>query len=115
MQPLRIRHHERPVGSCRKGRLGGICEVNSLVGKTLDNVQANGVPDVENLVQILALDIEYQLEIEQARLCDDWVRSVNQSLAEVSASVEEAIRELGPNLDTQKDPNHGVPHFILTI
>lgn len=66
MQPLRIRHHERPVGSCRKGRLGGICEVNSLVGKTLDNVQANGVPDVENLVQILALDIEYQLEIERA-------------------------------------------------
>jgi protein associated with RNAse G/E len=58
---------------------------------------------------------EFQLEIDQERLCDDWVRSVNQSLAEVSASVEESIRELGPNLDTQKDPDHGVPHFILTI
>ena len=57
---------------------------------------------------------EYQLEIDQERLCDDWVRSVNQSLAEVSASVEEAVRELGPNLDTQKDPAHGVPRFILT-
>jgi len=58
---------------------------------------------------------EFELEIEQDRMCADWVRSVNQSLAEVSASVARAISELGPNLDTQKDPNHGVPRFILTI
>jgi hypothetical protein len=43
------------------------------------------------------------------------VNSVNQSLAEVSASVAEAIEELGPNLDTSKDPAHGVPRFILKI
>ena len=58
---------------------------------------------------------EFEQEIEQDRMCADWVRSVNQSLAEVSASVAEAVKELGPNLDTSKDPNHGIPRFILTI
>lgn len=58
---------------------------------------------------------EFDQEIEQSRMREDWVRSVNQSLADVSASVAEAVRELGPNLDTRKDPKHGVPHFILTI
>lgn len=55
MHPLRIRHYERPVGGRRESRLGGISEVNALIGKALDDVQSNGVADVEYLVQILAL------------------------------------------------------------
>jgi protein associated with RNAse G/E len=56
---------------------------------------------------------EFDTEIEQMRMSPDWADSVNRSLDDVSQAVSESLVELGPNLDVLRDPEFGIPHFIL--
>ena len=56
---------------------------------------------------------EFDAEIQNARLRPDWAQQVNQAYAAVSAAVAESIDEFGPDLDLDRDPKNGLPHFIL--
>lgn len=56
---------------------------------------------------------EFNQEIESARLQPDWADQVTSALSVVSLAVATAVADFGPDLDAQRDPNHGLPIFIL--
>ena len=56
---------------------------------------------------------EFNQEIASARLLPAWAEQVNTALRAVSSAVNDALAEFGPNLDAHRDPNHGLPRFIL--
>ena len=56
---------------------------------------------------------EFNQEIASDRLQPDWADAVNVALNDVSAAVESALSEYGPDLDAHRDPGNGLPVFIL--
>ena len=56
---------------------------------------------------------EFNQEIASDRLQPDWADAVNMALGDVSAAVESALSEYGPDLDANRDPDNGLPVFIL--
>jgi protein associated with RNAse G/E len=56
---------------------------------------------------------EFDQEIESARLLPDWADQVTNALTSVSTAVQTALDEFGPDLDARRDPDHGLPVFIL--
>ena len=56
---------------------------------------------------------EFDMEIEAARLCRAWADAVEGAYCSVKEAVVHTLAELGPNLDTHRDQNAGVPEFIL--
>jgi len=56
---------------------------------------------------------EFDLEIAENRLSPDWAAAVATACDTVRAAVLSAVAEHGPDLDTGRDPKHGLPRFIL--
>lgn len=56
---------------------------------------------------------EFDAEIETARMAPDWASAVNEAFQSVSRAVLLSVHEFGPNLDTNRSPEHGLPVFIL--
>ena len=56
---------------------------------------------------------EFDAEIAQDRMRPTWVREVNNALDRVSQAVAETVATFGPNLDARRNPEHGLPQFIL--
>jgi protein associated with RNAse G/E len=56
---------------------------------------------------------EFDAEIRRMRMTPDWASSVTDSLADVSRAVSASVAELGPDLDVARDPQFGLPRFIL--
>lgn len=56
---------------------------------------------------------EFNTEIELTRICADWAARVDQAQAIVSEAVTDAVAEFGRDLDAQRNPDHGLPDFIL--
>jgi hypothetical protein len=56
---------------------------------------------------------EFDAEIAATRMRPDWAVAVNRALAAVSSAVSSTVAEHGPDLDLQRDPDHGLPRFIL--
>jgi predicted RNA-binding protein associated with RNAse of E/G family len=56
---------------------------------------------------------EFDAEIAQARMEPGWVREVNKALASVSLAVDRVLAAYGPDLDTHRQANRGLPEFIL--
>jgi protein associated with RNAse G/E len=58
---------------------------------------------------------EFDAEIETARLRPDWAHQVNEAYAAVSAAVSSSVSEFGPDLDTDRERQNGLPTFILRV
>ncbi len=56
---------------------------------------------------------EFDSEIELCRMRSDWADSVVSSLELVSEAIASSVSEFGPNLDIARNPDHGLPIFIL--
>jgi protein associated with RNAse G/E len=56
---------------------------------------------------------EFDSEIERRRMRLDWADAVTASLRNVSEGVASSLAEFGPNLDIARNPDHGLPEFIL--
>ncbi len=56
---------------------------------------------------------EFDAEVALARLRPDWAEAVEVAYRAVSRAVTATIAEDGPDLDHERDPNHGLPRFIL--
>lgn len=56
---------------------------------------------------------EFDAEIAQERMEPAWVDQVTIALGLVSTAVSDAVNEFGPDLDAHRDPNHGLPQFML--
>jgi hypothetical protein len=56
---------------------------------------------------------EFDAEIICNRLSAAWAENVNDAFTTVSKAVDATIAEHGADLDRLRDPDHGLPHFIL--
>ena len=56
---------------------------------------------------------EFDNEIQLSRICPDWADEVNSAQRIVSDAVTDSIAEFGRDLDVTRNPEHGLPGFIL--
>jgi protein associated with RNAse G/E len=56
---------------------------------------------------------EFDLEIKTARMEPAWAEAVNIAFQDVSQAVASSISDFGADLDVERNPKHGLPHFIL--
>ena len=56
---------------------------------------------------------EFDAEVALRRLHPEWAIAVDAACSAVSSAAAAAIAEIGPDLDRDRDPAHGLPAFIL--
>jgi len=56
---------------------------------------------------------EFNAEVALSRLRPDWAEAVEVAYSAVSRAVAATVAEDGPDLDLARDPDHGLPRFIL--
>jgi hypothetical protein len=56
---------------------------------------------------------EFDAELESERLSLEWATEVDAACASVSRAVEAALLAVGPDIEQDRDPETGIPHFIL--
>jgi predicted RNA-binding protein associated with RNAse of E/G family len=68
--------------------------------------------DLDGTVTELDRD-EFEREIAGNRLPPDWAEAVVEAASNVTSAVTESIAENGPDVESTRDPVHGIPEFIL--
>ncbi|MFM9108818.1 MAG: DUF402 domain-containing protein [Chloroflexota bacterium] len=58
---------------------------------------------------------EFDAEIATNRLTSEWAEEVNPACAQGAAAVAEAVARVGPDIEADRDPEHGLPGFILRV
>ena len=58
---------------------------------------------------------EFEAEVAAQRLPAEWAAAVEQAVAAVERAVAATVAEHGPDLDRDRDPEHGLPAFILRV
>lgn len=56
---------------------------------------------------------EFIAELAAERLSDEWACAVDDACASVSRAVEAALTQVGPDIEQDRDPDTGIPGFIL--
>lgn len=56
---------------------------------------------------------EYEAEIRAQRLNEEWARAVEQAAHDVRVAVQACIAEHGRDVEQTRDPDFGIPEFIL--
>jgi protein associated with RNAse G/E len=68
--------------------------------------------DLDGTVTELDRD-EYEAEIDSRRLSREWADHVEEAAASVFRAIEESVATHGPNVEETRDPDFGIPEFIL--
>lgn len=68
--------------------------------------------DLDGTVTELDRD-EYEAEINASRLSRDWAEHVEAAAADVIRALEDCMATYGPDVECTRDPEHGIPEFIL--
>lgn len=68
--------------------------------------------DLDGTVTELDRD-EYEAEIISNRLTRDWADHVEAAAADVIRALQECMATYGPDVECTRDPQHGIPEFIL--
>lgn len=68
--------------------------------------------DLDGTVTELDRD-EYEAEISSNRLSRDWAEHVEAAAADVIRALEDCMATYGPDVECTRDPQHGIPEFIL--
>ncbi len=68
--------------------------------------------DPDGTATVLDRD-EFDAEVALERMRPDWAVAVDQACAAVAVAAAASVAEHGPNLDHWRDPEHGLPRFIL--
>lgn len=56
---------------------------------------------------------EFEQEIRTARIPEDWAAEVREASDRVSAAIAECAAQIGNDVELSRDPEHGIPEFIL--
>jgi predicted RNA-binding protein associated with RNAse of E/G family len=56
---------------------------------------------------------EFDAELQAERLTREWALAVDEACATVSHAVAATLTELGPDIEQDRDPDTGIPRFIL--
>jgi hypothetical protein len=56
---------------------------------------------------------EFEQEIELARLPEEWAKEVNAAARRVTDAVATSLAQSGPDVERTRDPQFGIPEFIL--
>jgi len=56
---------------------------------------------------------EFAAEVATERLTHEWANAVNEACEAVSGAVSASLSRLGPNIELDRDPETGIPGFIL--
>lgn len=56
---------------------------------------------------------EYQAEIDSERLAPEWAREVELAAASIGDAIRACVDEHGPDIESTRDPQFGIPEFIL--
>lgn len=56
---------------------------------------------------------EFEQEIDLARLPAEWAAEVNDAARKVADAVSWSVERSGPDVERTRDPQHGIPAFIL--
>jgi hypothetical protein len=56
---------------------------------------------------------EFAAELEAQRLRLDWAAAVDEACNSVARAVEATLLEVGPDIEQDRDPESGIPRFIL--
>ena len=56
---------------------------------------------------------EFAAEVAAERLTNEWADAVNEACVAVSGAVAATLSRLGPNIELDRDPQTGIPGFIL--
>ena len=62
-----VRHYQRPVRGGCVCRLRWVCKFEALFCKAFDNRDAHDMACLEHLLNVIAVDIKYQLKIQRAQ------------------------------------------------
>jgi hypothetical protein len=68
--------------------------------------------DLDGTATVLDRD-EFDAEVAAQRLPPEWAQAVNAACATVAQAVADAVATGGPDLEGDRDPDHGLPAFIL--
>jgi hypothetical protein len=68
--------------------------------------------DLDGTATVLDRD-EFDAEVAAQRLPPEWAQAVNAACADVAQAVAESVAVCGPDLELDRDPDHGLPTFIL--
>ena len=68
--------------------------------------------DLDGTVTELDRD-EFEHQILTARIPSEWAARVNETARRVSAAVADCVVESGPDLEATRDPEFGIPGFIM--
>lgn len=58
---------------------------------------------------------EFEAQVACQRLPAEWAATVNRACSDVARSVAEAVAHHGPDIERDRDPDCGVPRFILRV
>ncbi len=58
---------------------------------------------------------EFEAEVAAERLPAEWAVTVDRACADVARSVADSVARLGPDIERDRDPDCGVPRFILRV
>ncbi|MDQ3411848.1 MAG: DUF402 domain-containing protein [Chloroflexota bacterium] len=56
---------------------------------------------------------EFDAEVAAERLCHEWAQAVDTACHDVARAVADTVADRGPDLERDRDPDHGLPAFIL--
>jgi hypothetical protein len=56
---------------------------------------------------------EFLAEMAAERLTHEWATAVDEACAAVSRAVAVSLAEIGPDIERDRDPQTGIPRFIL--
>jgi protein associated with RNAse G/E len=56
---------------------------------------------------------EFEREIMSARIPVEWAATVNETARRVSDAVAECVARIGPDIEKTRDPQFGIPEFIM--
>jgi protein associated with RNAse G/E len=56
---------------------------------------------------------EYEAEIQSNRLTAEWAQAVELAARNVTMAVQQCIARHGPDVEQTRDPQYGIPEFIL--
>lgn len=68
--------------------------------------------DLDGTATVLDRD-EFDAEVAAERLPQEWAQRVDAACIDVARAVADAVADRGPDLDRDRDPDHGLPAFIL--